>query len=141
MKKVSILESWWKKNGQLVLMICIIILSSILSYKFGQINAHNDTKIDVVVRDIKNINPAQEEANMAIKALERQGVDIREKIENKKDIRKDCLFVASRNSKKYHTRDCKYGKKIKDSNLICFKSEEEAKSKGHLPAGGCLGKH
>ena len=37
----------------------------------------------------------------------------------------DCLYVASKNSKVYHTPDCKWAKRIKPENLICIKSEEE----------------
>jgi hypothetical protein len=141
MKKVSTLAKWWEKYGQTVLMVIIISLASTIAFQFGQIKATNDTKIDLTVRDIKNINPAQEEANMAIEALKRQGVDVHKEIEQEKNAKEKCLFIASRNSKKYHTKDCKYGKKIKDSNLICFESIEEARNKGYLPAGGCLGKH
>jgi hypothetical protein len=118
-----------------------VLLASIIAFEFGQIKANNDTKVAVTIRDIKNINPAQEEANMVIDALKRQGVNIHKEIKKKKESREECLFVASRNSKKYHTKNCKYGKRIKDSNLVCFKSIEEAKDKGYLPAGGCLGKH
>jgi len=139
MKKVSILTVWWKNHGQTVLMILIVLLASTISFKFGQISTHNNTKINVVTRNTSNINPAQEEANMAIEALKRQGVNILQEVEEKKSKRESCLFVASRNSKKYHTKDCKYGKKIKDSNLVCFESMEDAKSKGYVPAKGCLG--
>lgn len=141
MKKVSTLTVWWKNHGQTVLMVVIVTLASAIAFQFGQIKATNDTKINLTVRDIKNINPAQEEANMAIEALKRQGIDVHKEIEQKKDEKEKCQFIASRNSKKYHTKDCKYGKKIKESNLICFESIEEAKNKGYLPAGGCLGKH
>lgn len=139
MKKVSTLTMWWKKHGQIMLMILIVLLASTISFKFGQISNHNNTKINIAIRDTKNVNPAQEEVNMAIDALKRQGIDIHKEVEDKKDERENCLFVASRNSTKYHTKDCKYGKKIKDSNLVCFDSMEDAKSKGYIPAKGCLG--
>lgn len=45
------------------------------------------------------------------------------------DVKEKCLFVASKNSDKYHTPDCKYAKKIKPENLICYKSEEEIEGK------------
>ncbi len=140
MQKVSTFENWWKKHGQTILMVVIVLLASVISFKFGQIHAYNNTKIAVSINDTHSVNPAQEEANMAIEALKRQGIDIHKEVAEKKSKEKDCLFVASRNSKKYHTKDCKYGKKIKDSNLVCFKSIEEAKSKGYLPAGGCFKK-
>ncbi len=138
MKKKSTLQVWWKQHGQTILMIAIVCLASMISYKFGQINTYNATQVDVVVRDIKNVNPAQERASIAIEALEKQGINIHQETEKKKEEKKNCMFVASRNSKKYHTKDCKYGKKIKAANLVCFKNIEEAKNKGYQPAGGCF---
>ena len=41
------------------------------------------------------------------------------------DNKKDCLYVGSKNSKKYHTPNCKYAKKILPGNLVCYQSEEE----------------
>ena len=43
------------------------------------------------------------------------------------DSKADCLYVASKNSDIYHDPDCKWAKRIKSENLICFKSIEEVK--------------
>jgi len=43
------------------------------------------------------------------------------------DNKKDCLYVGSKNSKTYHKPNCKWAKKIKPENLICYKSESEIK--------------
>jgi len=43
------------------------------------------------------------------------------------DFKADCLYVASKNSDIYHEPDCKWAKRIKPENLICFKSIEEVK--------------
>src|SRR3990167_5693404 len=40
-------------------------------------------------------------------------------------LKENCLYVASKNSKIYHKPDCKWAKRIKAENLICFHSEEE----------------
>ena len=40
---------------------------------------------------------------------------------------KDCLYVGSKNSKLYHDPECKWAKRIKPENRICYKSEEEVK--------------
>lgn len=44
-----------------------------------------------------------------------------------KDLKESCLYVGSKNSKKYHLPDCKWAKRIKPENLVCYKSEEEVK--------------
>ena len=49
---------------------------------------------------------------------------------------KDCVFVGSRNSDKYHHPTCSFAKRIKPENRVCFSSEEDAKSKGYT--AGCL---
>lgn len=51
------------------------------------------------------------------------------------DPKEGCLYVASKNSKVYHKPDCKWAKKIKPENLICFHSEEELI--GYEPAKSC----
>lgn len=36
-----------------------------------------------------------------------------------------CAYVASKNSKTYHPKDCKWAKRIRPENLVCFKSKED----------------
>ncbi len=43
------------------------------------------------------------------------------------DNKEGCLYVGSKNSKVYHDPDCKWAKRIKPENLVCYKSEEEVK--------------
>jgi len=46
-----------------------------------------------------------------------------------------CLYVASKNSDIYHSPECKWAKRIKPENLICFHSEDELE--GFRPAESC----
>jgi len=48
---------------------------------------------------------------------------------------KGCLYVGSKNSKVYHKPECKWAKKIKPENLVCYKSEEEVE--GLRPGKSC----
>jgi len=50
------------------------------------------------------------------------------------DLTKDCLYVGSKNSKMYHDPSCKYAKKIKPENRICYHSEKEVEE---LKKGSC----
>lgn len=47
----------------------------------------------------------------------------------------ECLYVASKNSKIYHTPDCPIARKIKSENLLCFYSEKELA--GYTPGKSC----
>jgi len=51
------------------------------------------------------------------------------------DNKKDCLYVGSKDSDKYHTPECKFAKKIKPENLVCFYSLEEAEQEGREFSG------
>ncbi|MFW6026250.1 MAG: phospholipase D-like domain-containing protein [Candidatus Woesearchaeota archaeon] len=57
--------------------------------------------------------------------------------ENGENIEKDTVFVASKNSNKYHYPDCRYAQNIKEENLIKFESVKEVLSKGYKPCGVC----
>ena len=49
----------------------------------------------------------------------------------------EVVYVASRNSNKYHYPSCVWAKKIKQSNLVTFKSKAEAQKAGYIPCKVC----
>ena len=49
-----------------------------------------------------------------------------------------CAFVGSKNSNKYHLPTCHFAKLIKPENLVCFKSAEDAVSRGYQPDKNCV---
>ncbi|MBI2507616.1 thermonuclease family protein [Candidatus Woesearchaeota archaeon] len=51
------------------------------------------------------------------------------------DNKKDCLYVGSKDSDKFHTPECKFAKKIKPENLVCFYSLEDAEQEREF--SGC----
>jgi hypothetical protein len=53
-------------------------------------------------------------------------------------IPQSCIFVGSKNSNKYHMPTCHFAKLIKSTNLICFKSVEDAVSRGYQPDKTCV---
>lgn len=52
------------------------------------------------------------------------------------DKKESCLYVGSKNSNTYHKPDCKWAKKIKPENLVCYKTESEVK--GISPCKSCI---
>jgi methylphosphotriester-DNA--protein-cysteine methyltransferase len=46
-------------------------------------------------------------------------------------------FVGSKNSNKYHTRECQWAKRISSSNLVTFKTAEDATNAGYIPCKVC----
>lgn len=53
-------------------------------------------------------------------------------------VPQNCAYVGSKNSNKYHLPSCRYAKLIKPENVVCFKSVEEATTKGYQPDKGCI---
>jgi micrococcal nuclease len=51
------------------------------------------------------------------------------------DKKQNCLYVGSKKSDKYYPPECKWAKRIKPENLICFKSEKEVQNR--TPGKGC----
>lgn len=47
-----------------------------------------------------------------------------------------CVYVASRNSKLYHSATCAVVKRIKPANKLCFADTQEATARGLQP--GCI---
>jgi len=128
---------------QIGILIVVTLLSLALGYRLGEIKTNNDISVNLAVNKLTAGNPTEEKINTALEALARQGVDL--KLDTQSDnsrnekLPENCQFIASRKSHKLHTADCKYGKKIKKENLICFSNIEEARQQGYLPAKGCLG--
>jgi hypothetical protein len=50
---------------------------------------------------------------------------------------KEKPFVGNKNSKKYHTRECEWGKKISPKNRIEFSTVEEAEKAGYAACKVC----
>ena len=46
--------------------------------------------------------------------------------------REQCLYIASNNSKVYHNSSSTLAKRIKNENIICFQSKEQAEKAGYV---------
>ena len=49
------------------------------------------------------------------------------------------VYVASKNSDKYHLPSCSGAKRIKEENKVWFSSQAEAEASGYIPAANCPG--
>lgn len=59
----------------------------------------------------------------------------------KQNIKTLCVqFAGNKNLKIYGTLKCKFGKRMKRSNRVFFKSENEAIDEGYRPCGNCMKK-
>lgn len=143
-KKVkSKIRKFWAKYEIKIVIATGLILVSIISFETGALKGKNWQQEPLIIEKVaessmpkiadlqnntaKPSNPASENSNTSVAGAS----DI---------AKKDCAFVGSKNSNKYHFPTCRYVKRIKSENIVCFSNEEDAKSKGYIPAGCCVGK-
>ncbi len=142
----TFLKNFWEKHGSLVLIILAISLFFVVAFKIGQLEKESEgaAKINITLAEKKEVAPVDLRAKVIEEALERKNIenniDATENSEATSGVidDKECAFAASKNSTKYHLPNCSNAIRIKDSNKICFSSEEEAQAKGYERAKCCF---
>ena len=129
-------QRWGK---ELIFLIIISLIAGWIGFRLGEIKEENNTCLKVRIAKLSNQKTISNE--LIIDALKRQGLNlpVENKLSDLATVKEKCSFVASRKSRKFHLSSCKYGKKIKLENKVCFSSQEEARKAGYQPAKGCLG--
>ena len=142
----TFLRNFWEKHGTLFLIILAAALFFVVAFKLGQLEKESESaaKINIVLAEKKESPPTELRAKVIEETLERKNIEnniditTSDKINNQTTAENECAFIASKNSTKYHLPNCSNATRIKDSNKICFASEEEAKSKGYERAKCCF---
>lgn len=94
------------------------------------------------------IKAAEDKAKSDKTGLWSEIEDELEKIEEnlEENLQSDCVnlgcpkgtsAVGSKNSDKWHYCNCRWAKRIKAENLVCFKTTKEAESKGYVESQTC----
>ncbi len=140
------LKNFWKNNEQKIVLAVAMIFLAIISFEVGALKGQGWKQSPLIIekpehtlveeiakmRDNRNSHLTTELfASSSNLASANNSFDDNLSTKNEQ---KNCVFVASKNSKKYHKTDCRWSKRILEKNRICFKSEEDAKSKGFVPA-------
>lgn len=50
----------------------------------------------------------------------------------------DWIYVASKESDKYHLKNCRWAENISEKNIIYFRSRQDAAEAGYSPCGTCI---
>lgn len=137
------LKEIWEKYGGIILIVLAVILIATISFRVGQIEQEKEqsAKIKISLINKTVAEPVSESAKVIDEALKRKGLEGRVPVEKGEDsvttVVGECALVASKNSNKYHLPNCKNATRIKDSNRVCFPSEDQAKKKGYERAKCC----
>ncbi|EKE20640.1 MAG: putative secreted protein [uncultured bacterium] len=138
-EKIQKIRTFWEKYEQKVVLTGGLILIAIISFEAGILQGHKFEQGTLVIeKAVKSEAESLKIDNGSVLGV--QAINSKAgnpKIESSKD-NKECLLVGSKNSTKYHKPDCRFAKNIKPENLVCFKSEEDAKSRGYAGDKGCI---
>ncbi|MDI6778334.1 MAG: hypothetical protein QMD77_04020 [Patescibacteria group bacterium] len=134
------IKHFWLKYGEKIILIVGIILIAGISFEAGYLKGQKNQKGSVIVSQPACAPcPKFEEGNSANATDNnpQQGNQNKTNTQLNTENQK-CVFVASKNSNKYHLPTCQWATKIKPENKICFSSKEEAVSRGYQAAKCCI---
>jgi len=130
MKIAEKIRIFWEKYDNKVVLFVGILLVAIVSYEIGFMEGHKIEQKSLVIEKAPALElPSAKDENSSV--LGAQSSEELKDVTNSTD-NKDCVFVGSKNSNKYHTLDSPWAKRIKPENRVCFKSKEEAQAKGYI---------
>ena len=132
------IRKFWENYEQKIILGVGMILLAIISFEVGILQGQKWQQDPLIIEkpDSQTIKICNQK-NQVSGADSNQTKGKANKINasnNLSEIKKDCAFVGSKKSNKYHKIDCRFARKIKPQNLICFKSEQDARDKGYVPA-------
>lgn len=139
------LRDFWEKYEVKIVLIIGFLLVSAISFEFGTLYGQKWQQKPLIIE--KTVQSAYITPETAQKPLETQNLASDNEstspleasnTEQSKLIDKNCVFVGSKNSNKYHIPTCRWAKQIKPQNLVCFKSAEDAVSKNYQPDKNCV---
>lgn len=114
-----------------------VIFASALAYQAGVLQSAMYQSEPLVISLPAVVDPIVLEKEVSSKAPSLSS-GLQRVVSEGKDmgLLKECMFVGSRNSNKYHLPTCAPAKRIKPENKVCFASKEDAEKRGYL--AGCL---
>lgn len=126
-------------QSEFVLSIGVILIS-LISFAAGRLTAPSTDKQPITIErlaptpvKVKTGGPFDAYVNSAF-----QNITDDNKLQELQ-ARAGGLYVASKNSDKYHLPECSGAKRIAEHNKIWFNSKEEAEGLGYQPAANCPG--
>ena len=137
--KFQKIRVFWEKYEKKVVLAAGLILVAVISFEAGILQGHKlEQKTLVIEKAPKAMVEAPKVQETSILGVQSSNPEAKNTQAESATSNKECLFVGSKNSDKYHKPDCRFAKNIKPENLVCFKSEDEAKSKGYVGDKGCV---
>jgi len=135
--KERLTEFWKKYETKVILLVGLVLVASI-AFQGGYLKGRALQESPLVIEKTANC-PNSSKANEPNQP-KTEAVANNPQPDNNQGANenKNCAFVGSRNSNKYHLPSCRYAKTIKPENLVCFSSKEDAQKRGYQPDANCI---
>lgn len=117
------------ENSSKYYTVAVIILVGLSSFGLGRLSVikGQNSHINIEKKSVLDSLVVDKQSGLVADAVPDNGAV------------KSGQYVASRNGSKYYFPWCGGANNISEANKIWFKSTEEAKSKGYVPASNCKG--
>lgn len=134
--KEKVIE-FWKKNETKIVLLVGLVLVALIAFQGGYLKGKAQKDSPLVIEKTAGCPTSSEDQSNQPKA--EVSVNNPPATNNPgTSENKNCAFVGSKNSNKYHLPACRYAKTIKPENLVCFSSKEEAEKKGYQADTNCI---
>lgn len=130
-------KEFLKLHETKIILTAGFILVAVLSFEAGIMKGQTIKQNPIIVKENTGqaVCGASSGQSPEAQNLPSEGTDSSDGINTPQA---NCAYLGSKNSNKYHLPNCQYAKRIKQGNIVCFTSENEAKLKGYLPDKGCI---
>lgn len=133
--KTIIKKFWSQYESKIVLAIGFILIAG-LSFEIGFLKNH-ELKQNPLIIEKPTENQVINSSSKNTPKAQKSAQDTKKSPSSPVVSNQTCIYVGSKNSNKYHLPTSSYAKRIKPENLVCFSSQEEAKSRGYTPDKHC----
>jgi hypothetical protein len=136
---MSRIEDFFKTYESKIVLIIGFVLVAVIAFEGGYLQGKIQQESPMIIKDASSCPKiALSEASPAVLGENASASETSKNNLNLGTDKKDCMFVGSKNSNKYHLPTCRWAKNIKPENLVCFSSAEDAVAKGYQPDKTCI---
>lgn len=133
------IKKFFSENEFRLILIAGFILVASISFESGYLRGKSVQRSPIIIenssRSLKNEQEAIVNDKAASSTTQQNSASSEAKLEPEK---KACAYMGSKNSDKYHLPTCRWAKQIKQENIVCFSSVEDATAAGYQPDKGCV---
>lgn len=135
------IKEWFGENKDRLLIVVGLFLVSIFAFEAGVIySSTQDQKplvLSIPAPPSENEVVSEKSVVLGVTTSGQSNPSVKTSLEaNPNGGEKNCVFVGSKNSNKYHLATCAVAKRIKVENKVCFSSKEDAEKRGYIAS--CL---